>query len=95
MNELSTSLDRSLEKTMLSRSICFPTKDKVHNLIISRLPTQDKPLGKAAEHHFSKPGKMLRAKMAVHGAEALNLKHAYNIKNKTNTLIAIIIGNNR
>ena len=73
MNELSTSLDRSLEKTMLSRSICFPTKDKVHNLIISRLPTQDKPLGKAAEHHFSKPGKMLRARMAVHGAEALNL----------------------
>ena len=73
MNELSTSLDRSLEKTMLSRSICFPTKDTVHNLITSRLPTQDKLLGKAAAHHFSKPGKMLRAKMAVHGAEALNL----------------------
>jgi geranylgeranyl pyrophosphate synthase len=73
MNELSTSLDRSLEKTMLSRSICFPTKDTVHNLIISRLPAQDKLLGKAAAHHFSKPGKMLRAKMAVHGAEALNL----------------------
>ena len=73
MNELSTSLDRSLEKTMLSRSICFLTKDTVHNLIVSRLPTQDKPLGKVAAHHFSKPGKMLRAKMAVHGAEALNL----------------------
>jgi geranylgeranyl pyrophosphate synthase len=73
MNELSTSLDRSLEKTMLSSSICFPNKDAVHNLIISRLPTHDKPLGKAAAHHFSKPGKMLRANMAVHGAEALNL----------------------
>jgi geranylgeranyl pyrophosphate synthase len=73
MNELSTSLDRSLENTMLSPSICFPNKDAVHNLIISRLPTHDKPLGKAAAHHFSKPGKMLRAKMAVHGAEALNL----------------------
>ena len=73
MNELSTSLDRSLEKTMLSSHIRFPNKDTVHNLIISRLPTHDKPLGKAAAHHFSKPGKMLRAKMAVHGAEALNL----------------------
>jgi geranylgeranyl pyrophosphate synthase len=73
MNELSTSLDRSLENTMLSPSICFPNKDAVHNLIISRLPTHDKPLGKAAAHHFSKPGKMLRANMAVHGAEALNL----------------------
>ena len=73
MNELSTSLDHSLEKTMLSSHIRFPNKDTVHNLIISRLPTHDKPLGKAAAHHFSKPGKMLRAKMAVHGAEALNL----------------------
>ena len=73
MNELSTSLDHSLEKTLLSSHIRFPNKDTVHNLIISRLPTHDKPLGKAAAHHFSKPGKMLRAKMAVHGAEALNL----------------------
>ena len=73
MNELSTSLDHSLEKTMLSSHIRFPNTDTVHNLIISKLPTHDKPLGKAAAHHFSKPGKMLRAKMAVHGAEALNL----------------------
>jgi geranylgeranyl pyrophosphate synthase len=73
MNELSTSRNLSLGKTLLSPSICFAYKDTVHSLIISRLPTHDKPLGKAATHHFSKPGKMLRAKMAMHGAEALNI----------------------
>jgi geranylgeranyl pyrophosphate synthase len=73
MNELSTSRNFSLGQTLLSSSICFSNKDEVHNLIISRLPAHDKPLGRAAAHHFSKPGKMLRAKMAMHGAEALNI----------------------
>ena len=73
MNELSTSRNLFYGKTSLSPPICFAAKDTVHNLIISRLPTLNKPLGKAATHHFSKPGKMLRAKMAMHGAEAYNI----------------------
>ena len=55
-------------------------KNTVQNLIVSRLPIHDKPLGKAAAHHFSKPGKMLRAKMAMHGADALQVNQTAAIR---------------
>ncbi len=73
MNELSTLRNAAYEKTLLSSPICLTDKNTVQNLIISRLPAHDKPLGKAAAHHFSKHGKMLRAKMAMHGADALQI----------------------
>ena len=73
MNELSTLRNLAFERTLLSSPICLTNKNTVQNLIVGRLPAHNKPLGKAAAHHFSKPGKMLRAKMAMHGADALQI----------------------
>ncbi|MFL2845825.1 MAG: polyprenyl synthetase family protein [Candidatus Puniceispirillaceae bacterium] len=80
MNELSTLRNLAYEKTLLSSSIRLIDKNTIQNLIISRLPTHDKPLGRAAAHHFSKPGKMLRAKMAMHGADALQINQIAAIR---------------
>ena len=80
MNELSTLRNLSYQKSLLSSSIYPADKNTVQNLIVSRLPTHDKPLGKAAAHHFSKPGKMLRAKMAMHGADALQVNQTAAIR---------------
>ena len=80
MNELSTLRNLAYEKTLLSSSICLIDKNTIQNLIISRLPTHDKPLGRAAAHHFSNPGKMLRAKMAMHGADALQINQIAAIR---------------
>ena len=80
MNELSTLRNLSYQKSLLSSSIYPPDENTVHNLIVSRLPIHDKPLGKAAAHHFSKPGKMLRAKMAMHGADALQVNQTAAIR---------------
>jgi geranylgeranyl pyrophosphate synthase len=80
MNELSTLRNLAYEKTLLSSSICPTDKNTVQNLIVSHLPTYDKPLGKAAAHHFSKPGKMLRATMAMHGAYALQINQTAAIR---------------
>ena len=80
MNELSTLRNPAYEKTLLSSSICLTDKNAVQNLIVSRLPAHNKSLGKAAAHHFSKPGKMLRAKMAMHGADALQIHQSAAIR---------------
>ena len=80
MNELSTLRNAAYEKALLSPSICLTDKNTVQDLIISRLPTHDQPLCKAAAHHFSKPGKMLRAKMAMHGADALQINQTAAIR---------------
>lgn len=73
MNELSALRNLDYEKALLSSSIRLTNKNSVQDLIISRLPAHGKPLGKAAAHHFSKPGKMLRSKMAMHAADALQI----------------------
>ena len=80
MNELSTLRTLTYQTSLLSSSICLTDKNTVQNLILGRLPTHDKPLGKAAAHHFSKPGKMLRAKMAMHGADALQVNQTAAIR---------------
>ena len=80
MNELSTLRNLSYQKSLLSSSIYPADKNTIQNLIVSRLPIHDKPLGKAAAHHFSKPGKILRAKMAMHGAEALQVNQTAAIR---------------
>ena len=41
------------------------TTDLLANFIIARLPKAGMPLAEAANHHFAKPGKMVRAKMAL------------------------------
>ena len=60
MNELSTLRNLSYQKSLLSSSIYPADKNTVQNLIVSRLPTHDKPLGKAAAHHFSRECEHLR-----------------------------------
>ena len=73
MNELWTSRNTAFEKTTSATTPRPSDKDIVHNLILSRLPTIDQPLAKAAAHHFNSPGKMLRATMAMRGAHVLNV----------------------
>ena len=76
MNELRTLQNATFEKSLSSTALCLSKTNSVHNLIISRLPEHNKPLAKAAVHHFKKPGKLLRSKMAISGAEILNVDHA-------------------
>ena len=44
--------------------------------ITSRLPGAGQPLADAAAHHFEKPGKMLRAKMALRASHLMNVDSA-------------------
>ena len=80
MNELWTLHDTDFEKNFFSQPEHPFNKDKVHNLIISRLPSHGKPLAEAANYHFNKPGKMLRSQMAMHGAASLNINQAAAIR---------------
>ena len=73
MNELWTLRNTAFEKTINPTTPRLSDKDIVHNLILSKLPTLDQPLAKAAAHHFNSPGKMLRATMAMRGAHVLNV----------------------
>jgi geranylgeranyl pyrophosphate synthase len=56
----------------------FPSDavDTLHNFILNRLPKSDNALAEAARHHFAKPGKMLRAKMALQAAKILKIDTA-------------------
>ena len=47
--------------------------DTLHNFILCRLPKPETALADAARHHFAKPGKMLRAKMALRAAKILKI----------------------
>ena len=76
MNELRTLQKANFEKSLSSTALCLSKTTTVHSLIISRLPEHSKPLAKAAVHHFNKPGKLLRSKMAMQGAGILNVNHA-------------------
>ena len=46
------------------------------DFIAARLPGVNQPLEEAAAHHFKKPGKMLRAKMALGASHLLNVDKA-------------------
>ena len=46
------------------------------DFVAARLPVPGQPLAKAASHHFEKPGKMLRAKMALRASHLLNVDKA-------------------
>ena len=50
--------------------------DTLHNFILCRLPKPETALAEAARHHFAKPGKMLRAKMALRAAKILKIDTA-------------------
>ena len=50
--------------------------DDFVEFIASRLPQVSHPLGEAANYHFEKPGKMLRAKMALRASHLLNVDRA-------------------
>jgi geranylgeranyl pyrophosphate synthase len=75
MNELRTLKNATFKQSLSSEALCLSKKNTVHNLIVSRLPKHGQPLAKSARHHFNKPGKMLRSRMAMHGADVLNISH--------------------
>jgi geranylgeranyl pyrophosphate synthase len=60
------------------QAIEFKTDDdeKLHRFIYNRLPKNGTMLAETARHHFATPGKMLRAKMALHAAKILKIDHA-------------------
>jgi geranylgeranyl pyrophosphate synthase len=49
---------------------------KLHDFIVNRLPKDGTQLAETARHHFAKPGKMLRAKMALSAAKLLKIDQA-------------------
>ena len=53
-----------------------PTNDQLARLIASRLPKTGHPLAEAAGHHFTKMGKMLRARMALKAGYLLDVNQA-------------------
>ena len=46
------------------------------DFVSARLPEEGQPLAEVAAHHFEKPGKMLRAKMALRASHLLNVDKA-------------------
>ena len=49
------------------------TDKNLHRFILDRLPKNNTALVDSAHHHFAVPGKMLRAKMALHAAKTLKI----------------------
>ena len=49
---------------------------KLHSFVRSRLLKNETTLSLAAQYHFEKPGKMVRAKMALHAASILKVNDA-------------------
>lgn len=49
---------------------------KLHSFISARLPGNKTTLSLAAQYHFEKPGKMVRAKIALHAASILKVNDA-------------------
>lgn len=47
--------------------------DIIQDYIIARLPNRFHPLSAAAHHHFNKPGKFIRARMALAAAESFGV----------------------
>jgi len=74
MNALTSLLNRAFDKNIPSLDPKYPCKQEVHRLIQSWLPSADRPLASAASHHFSQPGKMLRAEMALRAASAFQVE---------------------
>jgi geranylgeranyl pyrophosphate synthase len=50
--------------------------ERLVEFILARLPKTGRPLFEVAAHHFAKPGKMLRAKMALRASQILNVDRA-------------------
>ena len=50
--------------------------EKLHSFISARLLENETTLSLAAQYHFEKPGKMVRAKMALHAASILKVNDA-------------------
>ena len=80
MNELVTSLSASLDTNLSSLRTFSDDQQIVYGFILSRLPNAGEPLSMAATHHFENPGKMLRARMVVRGANLLNVDNAAAVR---------------
>ena len=47
------------------------SQSDIHDFITNQLPASDHPLGPSAAHHFQRPGKMLRARLALSSAKRM------------------------
>jgi geranylgeranyl pyrophosphate synthase len=74
--ELKQVLNLHLLQNDLALDFSSDAVDTLHNFILNRLPKSDNALAEAARHHFAKPGKMLRAKMALRAAKILKIDTA-------------------
>ncbi len=76
MMELSPLVNSYVEDNPVNLAGHQSTTDRLTNFIKARLPKAGMPLAEAASHHFAKPGKMLRAKMALRASNFLNVDRA-------------------
>ena len=74
--ELKQVLNLHLLQNDLALDFSSDAVDTLHNFILNRLPKSGNALAEAARHHFAKPGKMLRAKMALRAAKILKIDTA-------------------
>lgn len=76
MTELSPLVHSYCEDNVLNSVGHQSTSDRLADFISARLPKPGRPLAEAANHHFGKLGKMLRAKMALRASHLLNVDRA-------------------
>ena len=76
MTELSPLLSSYVADDVASIPGRQSSTDHLTDFIAARLPKSGQPLAESASHHFAKPGKMLRAKMALRASHLLNVDQA-------------------
>ena len=76
MTELSPLVSAFAEDEVATLPGRQSTSDCLLEFITDRLPKVGQPLAEAASHHFARPGKMLRAKMALRASYLLNIDSA-------------------
>jgi geranylgeranyl pyrophosphate synthase len=73
MNELSTLFSASVKNAYTATQLQNDPHIQVYEFILQKLPDCGLPLAAAAAHHFECQGKMIRAKMVMHGAHLMNV----------------------
>ena len=69
MTDLSPLQSHYVENNVATSEDQQSITDRLAEFIATRLPKAGQPLAGAASHHFAKPGKMLRAKMALRASQ--------------------------
>jgi geranylgeranyl pyrophosphate synthase len=76
MKDLSPAVSDHLADNEPASLLRTSASDYLVSFVASRLPNPGQPLAEAAAYHFTKTGKMLRAKMALRAASALSVDEA-------------------